>query len=79
VVSSLSEEKSNISFRQVVPWVWEMSEISPAGSTMHSEQVLQFARFAVLESGVGNCQLAIGESGLIFFAPMEARVGGFVY
>jgi hypothetical protein len=77
-VSSLSAEKSNISFRKVVPWVWEMGEISPTDSTMHFEQVLQFARFAVLESDVGNCQLVIGESGLIFFAPMEARVGGFV-
>jgi hypothetical protein len=67
VVPSLSAEKSNISFGKVVPRVWEMSEISPAGSTIHSEQVLQFARFAVLESSVGNCQLAIGESGLIFF------------
>lgn len=52
--------------------------IFPAGSTMHFEQVLQFARFAVLQKGVRNSQLAIGESGLIFFAPMETRVGGFV-
>jgi hypothetical protein len=78
VVSSLSAEKSNISFRKVVPWVWEMGEIFLAGSTMHFEQVLQFARFSVLQSGVGNSRLAIGESGLIFFAPMETRVGGFV-
>jgi hypothetical protein len=78
VVSSLSAEKSNISFRKVVPWVWEMGEIFPAGSTMHFEQVLQFARFAELQKGVRNSQLAIGESGLMFFAPMETRVGGFV-
>ena len=63
VVSPFSAEKFNISFRKVVPWVWEMGEISRADSTVHFEQALQFARFAVLESGVGNCQLAIGESG----------------
>jgi Heterokaryon incompatibility protein (HET) len=48
------------------------------GSKKYLQHVLEVARDAVLEAGTYNCQLAVDEMGLIFFAPFEAKVGDIV-
>jgi hypothetical protein len=48
------------------------------GSEEYFEQVLQYASDAAIVSGVDCCRLAIDEFGLIFFSPLESKLGDFV-
>jgi hypothetical protein len=41
-------------------------------------QVLQIARATAIKSGIRDCQLAIDDTGRIFYAPTEARLGDLV-
>lgn len=41
-------------------------------------RVLQFGRAAALGAGIRTCRLAIDETGLVFFTPIETRVGDLV-
>jgi len=66
--------------KEVAYWVTEKSlawkrRFRRDESERHFEHVLHFAAAAVLESGPEKYQLAIHESGLMLFVPIEAKVG----
>jgi len=48
------------------------------GSEEYFEQVLQYASDAAIVSGVDCCRLGVDEFGLMFFSPLESKLGDFV-